>query len=68
MMLEEFSKYVFSRISVLTLDMIPILVTEQGVFSPPETGDICQEHKTDIEAISFWKNRGYKPFIIRFYG
>jgi len=61
---EEFNqRFQKPGIPYLDLDMIPVLVTEEGVFSPGNE-EKCLEFDTRDSAIAYWVDQGYKVFVL----
>ena len=68
---EEFNKRFYKfRVPQLDTDMIPVLVADEGVFSPclpiRQAGrdEKCLKFKTKDEAIAYWVDKGYKVFVM----
>jgi len=62
---DEFKKRFFQPgIPILDYDMVPILVTGEGIFSPGE-GANCQKHETEESAVEFWRKGGYRTCVLR---
>jgi hypothetical protein len=47
----------------LDSDMIPVLIAEEGVFSPGDEEE-CIEFNSKDSAIAYWVDKGYKVFVL----
>ncbi len=65
MKLGEFNMRFFKAYPTMPdYDVVPILITPSGVFSPQVDYE-CLEFKSREEAIKYWEDRGYKKHAIK---